>query len=328
MRSSKHTTLVFLYTILISAWYLSWLKLGDGTWWLTMLNRVVPYLFLPAVLFLVWLLLSRRFKLVPFLLLPVYIFSSLYHPYLLPKFTAPEADTVDISVMTYNVLFSNKKYDAVANVILTHQPDMVALQEVQPGMMVALQALLADQYPYSSMGDRHDYGTTAIFSRYPFTDTYVLDLEADRPAVVASIEVGEKEVTFVTAHLQAYGLWWVGWENIPQAVVQRTKDQNRQAQILLDALSRENGMVIIGCDCNSKETSSSYRMLSEDLENASRRVGRLAIGNTFENLRQDINLQHIDYVWYRGALDPITAFRVLDRGGSDHYPVLVDFNLR
>ena len=103
----------------------------------------------------------------------------------------------------------------MANVILTHRPDLIALQEVQPDMMGALKERLEEEYPYSLMGFRKQYGTTAVFSRHPVTDSYVLDLKADRPAVVIKTKIKNREVTFIAAHLLAYGLWWVDWEDVP-----------------------------------------------------------------------------------------------------------------
>ena len=34
-----------LYAGLIGLWFLLWLVYKDGLWWLTLLNRVIPYLF-------------------------------------------------------------------------------------------------------------------------------------------------------------------------------------------------------------------------------------------------------------------------------------------
>ncbi len=109
------------------------------------------------------------------------------------------------------------------------------------------------------------FGTTAVFSRHPLADSYVLNLQADRPAVVVKTKVNERELTFISAHLLAYGLWWVAWKDIPQVVEQRTGDQNRQVELLLAEIERQEGTVILGCDCNSYETSSSVKILDHEL---------------------------------------------------------------
>lgn len=136
-------------------------------------------------------------------------------------------------------------------------------------------------------------------------------------------------VTFAAVHLRAYGLQWVRpLTSIPQAIVERTNAQNRQVEILLEELQSESGPVVIGCDCNSKETSSSYRMLDGWFETAAYQVGWRLPGNKLAGAAQDTNLQHIDFIWYRGALEPFAAYEIKDRGGSDHHPVLALFDLR
>jgi hypothetical protein len=72
-------------------------------------------------------------------------------------------------------------------------------------MMDALEERLAIHYPYSQLGLENEFGTTAVFSRYPFTDVYILDLESDRPPVVIKTKILNQEITFVSVHL----LWTV-----------------------------------------------------------------------------------------------------------------------
>jgi vancomycin resistance protein VanJ len=316
--------LVIIYVTLIALWAGLWWSAGDANWWLTLLNRFVPYLFAPAPLLLILTLSTRCFSVMFLLTVPLLIFGSLYHPYLLPK-PPQAAQPPELSVMTYNVLFSNLEYEAVANVILAHHPDLVALQEVQPKMMGALQTRLEGEYPFSLMGTRNQYGTAAIFSRHPLTGSNILDLQADRPAVVAKTEIEGREVTFIAAHLLAYGLWWVDWADVPQVVMARTAAQNRQAQRLIEEVEKQGDITILGCDCNSKETSSSYRMLASRLKNTARQVGWVIGGVDGVNGKRDTNLQHIDYIFYRGELNPLSSYTVPDSGGSDHLPVFATY---
>jgi endonuclease/exonuclease/phosphatase (EEP) superfamily protein YafD len=320
--------IVVIYVVLISAWFVSWLIVGDSNWWLIVINRIVPYLFIPALLFLAGAIFSLKFGTIIPLLLPILIFGRLYHPYLLPKFAQSNEGNSELRVMTYNVLYSNLDYDAIANVILAYQPDLVALQEVLPETMDALEQRLTADYPYSSFGADQDYGTTAVFSRYPLTDAYTLDLQAVSPAVVAKTKIHDKEITFVAVHLLAYGLLWVKPKDMPATIVKRTAEQNRQAEIILEEIENEAGIVIIGCDCNTTETASSYRILDQSMDNAARQIGWRPNEIRFANVSLDTNLQHIDYVWYRGELEPVGVYTVNDSGGSDHLPVLAIFNLQ
>ena len=218
-----------------------------------MLNRVVPYLFLPVLVLLPWLARSREYRFTALFILPVSIFAFLYHPYIFPRYAKPAPAQANLRVITYNVLYSNFDYDAVAKNIRAYHPDLVALQEATPAMMHALEERLTDEYPYSLHATRNDDGMTAVFSRHPLADAYVLDLEADRLAVIVKVKIKHQLVTFAAIHLRAYGLQWVRpLTNLPQQIVQRTNAQNRQVEILLEEFQRETGPVIIGCDCNSK----------------------------------------------------------------------------
>ena len=329
VKSSKLSILLFSYLLFICVWFLLWLTVGDGPWWLTVLNRVVPYLFLPVLLFLAWLLLKREYKLAVVLALPTLIFLLLYRPYLVPSYSSASHAPADLTVMTYNVLYSNLEYEAVSRNIRAYQPDLVALQEVVPAMMDALEIRLADDYPYSMHGTNGEYGVTAVFSRYPFFDTKVLDLGEDRRAVIVKAEVNDRTIVFAAVHLRAYGLQWVRpLTNVPHEIINRTNLQNHQVELLLDELLDEPGLAIIGCDCNSKETSSSYRMLDRQFDSAAYRVGWQIPGIELAGAKQDLNLNHIDFVWYRGELDPFAVYEIADTAGSDHHPVLALFELQ
>ena len=316
-----------VYSSFVTLWYLLWLSIGDEVWWIVLLNRAATYLFIPAFLLLASALLIRRIRSALSLLFPILIFVTLYYPYFIPKPAKSVDESASLEVMTYNVLFSNSDYGAVADVILTYQPDLVALQEVQPDMMSALITRLQNDYPHYLMGTRNNFGTTAVFSRHAFLDTQVLDLQADRPAVIVKTRIMGRVVTFVSVHLLAYNLWWTALKDVPATVMKRTRDQNRQANLVLQAVSDESGMTIIGCDCNSYETSSSYRILDGSLENAARQTGFMISLVDLPGIRQDTSLTHIDYVWSRGDIAPMRVFKILDNGGSDHLPVLATFEM-
>lgn len=318
-------TTIYLAFVLI--WFALWLTMWDYFWWMTILNARVTYLAMLAPFLACGAVLTRQYRLALMALTPWLIVSALFWPYWIPRPTLPTASS-DFTMMTYNIRFGNHQADRVVEVILTHQPDFVALQEVQPTMMTALTKRLAHQYPYSLMGDEHPYGTTALFSQHPFQTRNILDLQADRPAVVATVLIDEHPVTIISAHLLAYGLRWVSLADIPAVVTQKTFEQNRQAARLLAFIQSQPGIVLLGCDCNSKETSSSYRLLNRIMPNAARTVGWRPNQPIPQNSHADVsNWLHIDYLFYRGPLSPTAVLKIEDSGGSDHLPVMGYFNV-
>jgi endonuclease/exonuclease/phosphatase (EEP) superfamily protein YafD len=198
---------------------------------------------------------------------------------------------------------------------------------VQPAMMQALIERLQTTYPYSVMGYENRFGTTAIFSQHPFSEEHIVDLEADRPAVLVTTRIQNRDVTFISTHLLAFNLGFVPPADIPRVTMERTTEQNRQARIILEQLVSRQGIKIVGCDCNSYETSSSYRILNRTLTNAARQKGWTLNAPQLPHTRQDNDLQHIDFVLYQGGLQPINTFVIQESGGSDHYPVLSWFRL-
>ncbi|HUF00254.1 MAG TPA: endonuclease/exonuclease/phosphatase family protein [Anaerolineales bacterium] len=318
--------LVSGYTLAVFVWFALWLTVGDANWVLVLANRVAFFMFLPIPLLLMFSFLLHQRKPAALLIIPTSIFLWFYYPYLLPGIPTNMSDSSRIlRVMTYNVLYSNTDSDAVANVILTHEPDLVALQEVVPAMMDALVELLQAEYPYYVAGTHLDFGETAVFSRYPIADSEVLDLQVDRRAVIVQLTIRGQEVTFVSVHLLAYNLWWTKLKDIPATIMERTRIQNHQTQIVLDQVSDQEGIVIVGCDCNSYETSSSYRILDRLLDNSSRNTEMLAALDFPTDAKRDLYPWHIDYVWYKGDLLPVGTYKITDSGGSDHLPVLSIF---
>jgi vancomycin resistance protein VanJ len=331
----KKANLPFIIAAVYNGALLLWFGLnrltGDHFWWMVPLNYVAPYLFTPALPLagLVALPPGRRRlgQAASVGVIPLFIFQLLYWPYVIPRPATGNATPV-LRVMTYNILYSNADYAAIAAVIRTQNPDLVALQEVQPAAMAALQSRLRVQYPYSLMATPHPYGTTAIFSRHALLDAYTVDLQTDRAATVVKIEIAGQEVTLASAHLLAFGLQWIPWAEWPAAIQQRVADQNRQASILLARLREEVGPVILACDCNSKEVSSTYHILQQTLRNVARAVGWRPGQPSRNGVAQDRGLQHIDYIFYRGAtLQPVSFYKVTDTGGSDHLPRVANFVL-
>ena len=312
------------YVLFITLWFSLWWLFGDGTWWLVVLNYFRLELFYPAPLILILALLSRRRSLIAASLLPFIFLLWMFWPYFIPRPALTDAPT-QLRVMTFNVLFENEAYDAVSDVIKAYQPDIIALQEVQPEMMGALHKRLVEIYPYSQMSSENPYGTTAIFSRYPFLDVSVLDLGADRPAVVAQVQIGDQTVTFVSAHLLAYGLQWYAVDQIPTAIGVKTTAQNREVERILAAVREQTGPVIVACDCNSREHLSSSAILDSRMINTAREIGWRPGANVPAGTSADLHLRHIDYVFYRGDIQAAGIYKSHNDAGSDHAPVIADF---
>ena len=320
---------VACYSAAVLAWVVVWRLLGDATWWLVLINRFSAFLFVPAPLLLLWGIRTRRARWLAVSSVPLAVYGALYWPYAFPRLAVPPAGSTALRVMTFNILYSEHRYDGIARMINAYKPALVALQEVQPEAYAALRAALQAEYPYSRLGAPHPYGTTAVFSRYAIRDSYQIDLGADRPAVALRLSVGDHTITFISAHLFAYNLDYGAFGKLPRAVYGRIHAQNEQARRLVDeAIHSDDQVVILGCDCNGQETTSTYAILREAMTNAAREAGWRVGAPIPAGTHPDRDPLHIDYVFYRGPVQVKGVYAVKDSVGSDHQPVIADLFLR
>lgn len=318
--------LISSYGLATSLWIGLWLGYGDQGWLLILLNHfgsLPPLLAFPLLILVLW---RRRWLLLP-PLAPVLIFyAALFGPYYVPRL-APSTSPPELTMMSYNVLYANQNHRAIADLIRTYAPDFVALQEVGPELFAFLQKELGAQYPAMHKAHDPDHSTTALLSRYPVQRFQVVDLGAIRPAVIADLTVAGQTVTVVSAHLLYYGWLRIPWTALPAQLTQVQQLQVQQAQRLLAELRRhQSDIILMGCDCNSVDTSTTQRLLNRQLTNAAKTTGwvlpqldKPAIGPFYFPHR-------IDYIFYRGKVIARKVYTIYDSGGSDHRPVWAAFD--
>lgn len=305
-------------------WFAVWWVWGDANWLLIALNRYALYLLGPALLLPGLVIIDRRWAVG--LLLPAGIAVNVYGHTLFPAQPGPPPQT-PLRVLSFNVLFSNNDHAQVSALILRARPDLVALQEVTPAMYARLRTALGDAYGWSELSGVHPYGSPAIFSRHPVRRYEVLDLQADRTALAAEVVFEGQTMTFVSAHLLAYGLRWSPVWEWPRMAELRTFEQRRQAELLAEAVRTYPGAVVLGCDCNAQITNDSYRVLAGVLAEAARPAIGAAGGLAGLPSGIERRLDRIDYQFYGGGLQVLGAYTLWEQAGSDHYPVLVDYAL-
>lgn len=329
------------YSGVIVVWFACLLLLRDGWWLLILVNFAVVEPMIPALPLLLCSFFVQSRRLSALAAVPVLIFGFLYWPYLVPDFsTRSSADWSEsdrIRVMTYNILNDNDDVDAVTSVIDRYQPDVVAIQELTETMEPRLIAALAGSHPHHAVATPRRGGTTALFSQTPLDDLVEVDFGIDRPALMATTDVGDQRVIVASAHLNPsyYALQESSPTELPGALQEYLKDQNSQAEQLVAALlarSAETGRpIILGCDCNTRENNRTNRIFSAELIDPTRSLGWPLRRPTLPGTQHERRISHIDYIWYRDgaerSLEVGGIYRVIDRGGSDHHPLVADFGL-
>lgn len=321
--------LVVAHTAVIVVWAVLALVWRDGHWLLEIVNQFGPGVFVWSTAAAVGIaLVLRRFGLVVAAGLPLLVLAVLYLPYLLPGSAEPPGEP-DLRVMTFNILNNNNDLAAVAGVIIDAESDIVAIQELREERVDEFRSLLADRYPHAVVSSPARGGTTALLSTRPFVAETILDPGIDRPIAVGTVEVAGQSVTVLSAHLlpKYYALQQPLTER-SGALRDRLAGQHREAEAIITDLAGRDGLVVLGCDCNTTDLNRTNQILSDVFVDPTRELGWPRTDPP-AGLEHERRRGHLDYVWYRptDGVAALGAYRVPDRAGSDHHAIIVDFDL-
>ena len=227
---------------------------------------------------------------------------------------------------------------------------MVILQEGSPGgiewgEVPSLQPYkdeIAAKYPYRYQSVEG----LNIMSRYPFTTTPLGEARHNRSplgynrnqtsylARAYDLELpGGKQLRLLDFRLQSYHLGFgkgmsvrVSPEVKPAPLERMRRSfmlRDSDAVALRHAIDDSPANLIVCGDMNDVPSSHAYRcILGDDLNDAWREVGQ---GYAYTYNRHHLPYR-IDHVFYRGSIRALAAER-LKGGSSDHYPLMVTFDI-
>jgi vancomycin resistance protein VanJ len=308
------------YVVVLGVWLSLRLVAGDRLWWLALLNTDALLLFFPLVILLPLAWWRKRTRLLLLLALPVAAFVWLFGERLLPPPASPEPTGPSVTAMTFNVLWSNQDYGRIAEAIRASDADLVALQELRPEHLPALNAALAPDYPHSYTLGVELYHTIGLLSRLPIEEVTPLSDPPFERALLARLRVEGRPLAVVVAHLTPTNMLDKGLARLPTTVTERYTRRGQQAEALLEfARTRAEPLVVL-CDCNLTDTSEAYTHLRADLRDSFAEAG-WGPGYTMLVPVLDLPAQRLDYIWHTPELVAVDA-RVGPRGGSDHLPVV------
>jgi endonuclease/exonuclease/phosphatase (EEP) superfamily protein YafD len=232
-------------------------------------------------------------------------------PYIAPGPPQAEAGQAEIRVMSANVSLRNADYAALRAAIVQENPDIIGLQEVTGKWLDELSPIRSD-YPFTVLRPEEGAYGLALFSRFPIRElgsSPYLE-EGIQTAVSVEMEVGQKSVTLVLAHLKA------------PTTPRNAKLRNRQIDRLADMIGsdRNDEQILVG-DFNTTPWSPYYLPLETEanLANAARGRGYRAtwpVGLGFLKIP-------IDHCMVSPGLR-VRQMRTGGDIGSDHFPIIVD----
>ncbi|SHT77971.1 metal-dependent hydrolase [Mycobacteroides abscessus subsp. abscessus] len=227
--------------------------------------------------------------------------------------TAPQSDTVRLRVLTAN-LYLGQGHPGVVVATAEQSADIVALQELTPGMRRSLAIAGLDQaFPYQVLDPRPEASGTGLWSRYPVSE------QAIHPGYVnglISARIHVPDVTFEPTVLVAHmaGPW-------PQPIAHWGDDMRRAVQSVHEAASAGGqGCVLVAGDFNATYDMAPFRAIAADgFRDGAEQSGSGLIPTYPANL-QVPPLLAIDHVMTNRCT--ATSVRSVVIPGSDHRGLL------
>ncbi|RWK57290.1 endonuclease/exonuclease/phosphatase family protein [Mesorhizobium sp.] len=214
-------------------------------------------------------------------------------------------------LLQMNLRFNNPTPEKVLSLIGRTQPDVITLDEVSD-MWKAKLGLLASAYPHRILCPYPNgvFGV-ALLSRRPFTAGTQPRCDGRGALAIATVDFGGADVDVAAMHLT-----WP-WP----------RNQSRQIGELSGEFASLGETSIMACDCNAVPWSAAVRRVAG--------LGRLTVapspGPTWLPIKLPEFLRFaglpIDLAFSKGAV-LIKSVSRLEKTGSDHLPLMVEFSLR
>lgn len=265
----------------------------------------------------------------------------------------------NLRVMSYNVMNFRDQYDnqksagdvaaEVVKIVTEQQPDVLCVQEFsnflpkkgQKDNIAGFGAMVG--MPYQRYNTKSNYCGNVIFSKYPLSavEEEIPFAKEEDYGTVARVDAGEKGVFYVlSCHLVSFQLTnqeitvfseptnKEQVEEYGKSIVSKLKaayvKRSNQAALMLEAVPHDGRAILLCGDFNDTPLSYTYHQIhragfTDGFVKAGRGIGRTYAGK--------LPLLRIDYLWGNEQIEP-RAFNRLKVKGSDHFPVVMDFNVK
>ena len=305
-------------------------RAGEMTGLLELVNNFAPWWYAPVPAIVLAGLGLRSKTLVLAGLASAVAFGLTWGDLLVPRAAPAAAAGPTLTVMTLNVLYENQAHGDLVAAIMAEDPDLVALQELEPDAAADLVRALGRRYPHHTFQPVSESGA-GVLSRYPLRDVVAFQLSDGRHwAQRMAVDGPSGPLTLINVQLPLPRLVWSERRLGPLGLPTGYDAEPRSAEIrhLCDLVDGVDGPVLMMGDFNMSEYSPDYRRIRARLGDAYRAAG-WGFGHTFprlgafpRRLPAPWPVLRLDYVWHSPELRPVSA-HVGPSGRSDHHPVVV-----
>lgn len=217
-----------------------------------------------------------------------------------------------LRAMSFNVHYLNDDYGATIELILREQPDFVLLLEVTREWAKALE-FLHPEYPYRHVHVGGYGGGLAFYSRHEIKDVQLQQRDWEGPTIIALLATPGGRMTFLGVH-----------PNSPKSAAY-FESRNRQLEQVGQLARATDGAVMLMGDLNMTSWSPYFKelLVASNLRDSRRGFG---VEGSWPWLRGAIFRIPIDHCLVSSQVS-VLNHRIGPAVGSDHRPVLVEFQL-
>ncbi|MBZ0308029.1 MAG: endonuclease/exonuclease/phosphatase family protein [Anaerolineae bacterium] len=319
---------ILTYGLLVTFYLATYFACRDCVAVTAQVNYVAHYVLLLAGLLLIVGLIFYLRKWVWLACLPgVLVFGLWYVPLFFPRSTS-EAEGLEITAASFNVLRHHEDSDAILDIIENFDADIVGLYELNPEMSARLESELGAEYPYQFTQIGDGYEGIGLLSRHPITEPFLLVRDEDIEDIALDQQGYLRAVVEVEGQLIAVYLVHPPIADVFPVFKYDDQYLEREVNEAVAAVQEESLPVLLMCDCNSAPLTEQHAKFEEVLNDSFEEVGR-GLGLTFKWMSfSPISLVRIDYIWYSDEFVALEAKVWDETGSADHHPIWGRFVLK
>ena len=309
---------LWIFAIWMILWNILRIWPGERIWAVAFVNYFTPWFALILIPLIILTLLAGERFLSAVLLVAFILIAIRFVPNFIPRPAAPTPEN-RLKMMSFNVFQRNTNVDALVEIILDYDPDVVALQELTPEVSTQMILRLGDIYPFHTLDLQTDMMGQGVLSRFPIHQ--ISDLP-DYNYQSIQVEAPEGSINIFNIHSPTLfpSTWSEDW------YIQRDFFNN-----LLGEVSNVNGPIILMGDFNTTPQSEHYTLLVSNLSDTYTESG-WGFGFSYParpkfGISLPTPLVRIDYIFTNPYFKSYETQVLKESGGSDHRPVVSELIL-
>lgn len=276
----------------------------------------------------------QKRKLTPYFLLVLTAFNLVpILPYLLPSGTQIAEQNHLLRIVQVNANSKNEDYERLLSFVRSTNPDVLLVEELNPTLDRKIRDVLPDYSFRDSRPQTTPYGI-GLFSKFPVSEfRFVEPVSGGRLAILSKLKVKGEEISLVGVHLAS--------PTTPKS----WNEQILELEMLAQECRQLPRPLIVAGDFNAVPWTSRIQDFLRNLHIFDVRLGRglnctwpsgtpiarIPISNKYERLSlpfiHRVVMLPIDHFFVSEDLMPL-RLSVGPNIGSDHYPVLLECDLK